>query len=36
MNIFDISAVLLSLTAGFGCLNYRFIGLPISINWRCC
>ncbi|MFB3146869.1 MAG: cation:proton antiporter [Nitrospirales bacterium] len=32
MELFDILAILLSLTAGFAYLNHRFIGLPVTIG----
>jgi len=32
MKLFDILAILLSLTAGFAYLNHRFIGLPVTIG----
>ena len=32
MDFFDIVAIVLSLAAGFSYLNYRFIGLPVTIG----
>ncbi len=32
MELFDILAILLSLTAGFAYLNHRFVGLPVTIG----
>lgn len=32
MDLFDILAIVISLTAGFSYLNYRFIGLPVTIG----
>ncbi len=32
MDFFDILAIVLSLAAGFSYLNYRFIGLPVTIG----
>ena len=32
MDLFDILAIVMSLTAGFSYLNYRFIGLPVTIG----
>lgn len=32
MDLFDILAIVISLTAGFSYLNYRFVGLPVTIG----
>ena len=32
MDLFDILAIVLTLTAGFSYLNYRFIRLPVTIG----
>ena len=32
MDLFDILAIVLTLTAGFSYLNYRFVGLPVTIG----
>lgn len=32
MDVFDILAIVISLTAGFSYLNYRFVGLPVTIG----
>ncbi len=32
MDIFEIFAIVISLTAGFSYLNYRFVGLPVTIG----
>ena len=32
MDLFDILAIILTLTAGFSYLNYRFVGLPVTIG----
>jgi len=32
MDVFEIFAIVISLTAGFSYLNYRFLGLPVTIG----
>lgn len=32
MDLFDVLAIVLTLTAGFSYLNYRFIRLPVTIG----